>query len=78
MTIHIIIVSLIVLIFTIGIIYLTTYNKYQDYIIRINEVESKIDDYLRDKVQSYPLLHIFSPEMIMGTTVLKSYLFVIL
>ena len=49
MTIHIIIVSLIVLIFTIGIIYLTTYNKYQDYIIRINEVESKIDDYLRDK-----------------------------
>ena len=49
MTIHIIIVALIIIIFTIGIIYLTTYNKYQDYIIRINEVESKIDDYLRDK-----------------------------
>ena len=49
MTIHIVILSIIVILFTVGIIYLTTYNKYQDYIIRINEVESKIDDYLRDK-----------------------------
>ena len=49
MLIHIIIVSLIIIIFVIGIIYITTYNRFQDYIIRINEVESKIDDNLRDK-----------------------------
>ena len=49
MTIHIIIILLIIILSTIGILYLTTYNKYQDYIIRINEVESKIDDCLRDK-----------------------------
>ena len=49
MVIHIIIIFLIILLFTIGIIYLTTYNRYQDYIIKINEVESKIDDNLRDK-----------------------------
>ena len=49
MTIHIIIILIIIILFTIGFIYLTTYNKYQDYIIRINEVESKIDDNLRDK-----------------------------
>ncbi len=47
--IHIIIIFVIVLIFTIGLVYLTTYNKFQDYIIRINEVEGKIDDSLRDK-----------------------------
>ena len=44
MIIHIIIIILVILLFTAGFIYLTTYNKYQDYIIRINEVESKIDD----------------------------------
>ena len=49
MIIHIIIIVIVILLFTIGIIYLTTYNKYQDYIIRINEVESKIDESLRDK-----------------------------
>lgn len=49
MGIHIVIVILIILIFTLFIIYSTTYNKFQDYIIRINEVESKIDDALRDK-----------------------------
>lgn len=49
MTIHIVILLIIIILFTIGYIYLTTYNKYQDYIIRINEVESKIDDNLRDK-----------------------------
>ena len=49
MTIHIIIILIIIILFTIGYIYLTTYNKYQDYIIRINEVESKIDDNLREK-----------------------------
>ena len=49
MTIHIIILLIIIILFTLGIIYLTSYNKYQDFIIRINEVESKIDDCLRDK-----------------------------
>lgn len=49
MTIHFIIIFIIIVIFIIGYTYLTTYNKYQDYIIKINEVESKIDDCLRDK-----------------------------
>ena len=49
MIIHIIILLLIIILFSIFFIYLTTYNKYQDYIIKINEVESKIDDNLRDK-----------------------------
>ena len=49
MTIHIIIIFIIIILFIIGYTYLTTYNKYQDYIIKINEVESKIDDCLRDK-----------------------------
>ena len=49
MLVHIIIITLIIILFIIGIIYITTYNRFQDYIIRINEVESKIDDSLRDK-----------------------------
>lgn len=49
MTIHIIIILILITIFTIGLIYLSTYNKFQDYIIKINEVESKIDDSLREK-----------------------------
>lgn len=49
MTIHIIIILILIILFTIGLIYLSTYNKFQDYIIKINEVESKIDDSLREK-----------------------------
>ena len=49
MTIHIIIILILITLFTIGLIYLSTYNKFQDYIIKINEVESKIDDSLREK-----------------------------
>ena len=49
MTIHIIIILIIIILFIIGFTYINTYNKYQDYIIKINEVESKIDDALRDK-----------------------------
>ena len=49
MVIHIIIIVIILILFAIGFFYLTTYNKYQDYIIKINEVESKIDDSLREK-----------------------------
>lgn len=44
-----ILIGLIIIIcFIIG-IYTTLYNKMQDYIIRINEVESRIDNNLRDK-----------------------------
>ena len=49
MTIHIIIILILITLFTIGLIYLSTYNTLQDYIIKINEVESKIDDSLREK-----------------------------
>lgn len=49
MTIHIVIIALILILFTGAYIFLTTYNKYQDYIIKINEVESKIDNSLREK-----------------------------
>ena len=49
MTIHFIIVLIIVILFALFIVYSTTYNKFQDYIIKINEVESKIDDSLREK-----------------------------
>ncbi len=49
MSVHLIIILIIIIIFVIGITYVTIYNKFQDYIIRINEVESKIDDSLREK-----------------------------
>lgn len=49
MGIHIIVIFIIIILFTLFIVYSTTYNKFQDYIIRINEVESKIDDSLREK-----------------------------
>ncbi|MBO5182845.1 MAG: LemA family protein [Bacilli bacterium] len=49
MSIHIIIIILIIIIFTLFIIYSTIYNKFQDYIIKINEVEGKIDDAIREK-----------------------------
>ena len=47
--IHFIIILLIVLVFAAAFIYTSTYNKFQDFIIRINEAESKIDDTLREK-----------------------------
>ena len=49
MTIHFIIILIIIILFALFIVYSTTYNKFQDYIIKINEVESKIDDSLREK-----------------------------
>jgi len=49
MSIHFIIIIVLIILFTIGFIYINTYNKFQDYIIKINEVEGKIDDNLREK-----------------------------
>lgn len=49
MTIHFVIIIIIILVAIIGFIYATTYNRFQDYIIKINEVEGKIDESLRDK-----------------------------
>ena len=49
MSIHIIIILIVIILFSVGFIYVNTYNKFQDYIIKINEVEGKIDDYLREK-----------------------------
>ena len=40
---------IIVLACAIAVFYATIYNKFQEYIIRINEVESMIDTYLRNK-----------------------------
>ena len=45
----IIILVIIIIICTIAIFYAIVYNKFQDYIIRINEVESIIDNNLRSK-----------------------------
>jgi len=45
----IIIFIIILIICVISIFYATVYNKFQDYIIRINEVESMIDNNLRSK-----------------------------
>ena len=44
-----IIIVIIVLICAAVIFYATVYNKFQDYIIRINEVEALIDTNLRNK-----------------------------
>ena len=49
MTIHFVIIIIIILVAIIGFIYATTYNRFQDYIIKINEVEGKIDESLREK-----------------------------
>ncbi len=49
MTIHFIIILIIIFLFALFIVCSITYNKFQDYIIKINEVESKIDDSLREK-----------------------------
>lgn len=40
---------IIILVCIIAIFYATIYNRFQEYIIRINEVESMIDNYLRNK-----------------------------
>ena len=45
----IIVLVIIVIICALAIFYTTIYNKFQDYIIRINEVESIIDNLLRNK-----------------------------
>jgi len=50
MDILIIVILVIVILVCLGsLFYFLTYNKYQDYIIRINEVESIIDNNLRNK-----------------------------
>ena len=49
MTIHIIIIIIIIILFIGVFTYINTYNKFQDYVIRINEAESKIDETLREK-----------------------------
>ena len=41
---------IIVLACAIAVFYATIYNKFQEYIIRINEVESMIDTYLRNMI----------------------------
>ena len=50
----IVIFIIIALVCVISVFYATIYNKFQDYIIRINEVESMIDNNLRNK---YDLLN---------------------
>lgn len=52
MNISLIILIILVIIFLIFIYISTIYNKFQDYIIKINEVEGKIDDTLRKKFDS--------------------------
>ena len=49
MTIHLVIILIIIILFSGFFVYVTIHNKFQDYIIKINEVESKIDDSLREK-----------------------------
>ena len=53
-TLLIVVLVIIVLICLLSIFYATIYNKFQDYVIRINEVESMIDNNLRSK---YDLLN---------------------
>ena len=45
----VIILIIIVVIFLLFIAFSIIYNKFQDYIIRINEVEGKIDEAIREK-----------------------------
>ena len=52
MKIWIIILIILIIIFALAIICNIIYNKYQDYIIKINEVEGKIDHTLRNKYDS--------------------------
>lgn len=49
MSLSIIILIIIIILFSLFIFVSIIYNKFQDYIIKINEVESKIDDTLRNK-----------------------------
>lgn len=49
MKLWIIILIVLVVIFALFLVVNIIYNKFQDFIIKINEVESKIDDTLRDK-----------------------------
>lgn len=45
----IIVLLIIIIVGLISIYYVSTYNRYQDYIIRMNEVEGYIDNAIRDK-----------------------------
>lgn len=59
----IIILVMIIIVCVIAVFYATIYNRFQDYIIRINEVESIIDNNLRNK---YDLINRIIP-IIKGT-----------
>ncbi len=59
----IIILVMIIIVCVIAVFYATIYNRFQDYIIRINEVESIIDNNLRNK---YDLINRLIP-IIKGT-----------
>ena len=52
MSASIIVLIIIIILFLVFIYSSITYNKFQDYIIKINEVEGKIDDTLRNKFDS--------------------------
>lgn len=49
MKIHFIILIILIILFSLFIIISMIYNKFQDYIIKINEVEGKIDEAIREK-----------------------------
>lgn len=68
--VHVIIIILIIIVFTIFLVYSITYNKFQDCIIKINEVESKIDDALREKFDIILKLNNFIKEKIKTNKVL--------
>lgn len=52
MSISIIILIIIILVATLALFYSIVYNKFQDSIIKLNEVEGKIDETLRNKFDS--------------------------
>ncbi len=52
MSASIIVLIILIILFLLFIYSSITYNKFQDYIIKINEVEGKIDDTLRNKFDS--------------------------
>ena len=49
MLVHIIIIIIIILLFLIVFTYINSYNRFQDFIIKITEVENKISDCLNNK-----------------------------
>jgi len=66
-----ILLLLIIIAGLLSIYYISVYNTYQDYIIRINEVESYIDNSIRDKFDALSK----SINVIKGNTDIKEELF---